>query len=121
MTGSRGGSTHARGRAGEERAVAYLRDAGYRILARNFRSRRGEVDIVAEHRGNLVCVEVKSWAGLAAGELERAIGVEKQRRIIDATRTFIARNPEAGALSVRFDVILIRSGEIHHIRGAFDA
>ena len=57
-----------RGRDGEQRAEQYLSDRGYTVLARNFRSRIGEIDIIAEKDDRIVFVEVKNWAFLDNGD-----------------------------------------------------
>lgn len=73
------------GRAAEEAASAALRRAGYRVLARNCRTPFGEIDIVAEHAGSLVFVEVKARrAGGTAGTPEDALTRPKLRRVARA-------------------------------------
>jgi putative endonuclease len=115
-------SGRALGRMGEELADAYLQAQGYRVLARNFRSRRGEVDIVAQKGERLVFVEVKRWNAYAAGELEYALDRRKQRRILDAARHFLLENPGLQGSRIACDVILLsgREPEIRHIEDAFD-
>ncbi len=114
-------STSARGAAGEERAAAYLAQRGYAILARNFRCRSGEVDIVAGRGDAVAFVEVKCWGVLGEADLEYSVGRAKQRRITNAARWFIARRPEVAGKRFRFDVILVPEGqrEIRHIEDAF--
>ena len=76
---------HVAGRAAEEAAAAALRRAGYRVLARNCRTPYGEIDIVAERRGTLTFVEVKSRrAGGCAGTPEDALTRPKIRRVARA-------------------------------------
>ncbi len=114
-------STSARGAVGEERAAAYLAQKGYTILARNFRSRGGEVDIVAGRGDAVAFVEVKCWGVFGSSELEYSVGRSKQRHILAAARWFLARRPEAAGKRLRFDVILVPEGggEIRHIEDAF--
>jgi putative endonuclease len=114
-------SASARGAAGEQRAAAYLGENGYTILARNFRSRGGEVDIVAGRGDTVVFVEVKCWGVFGEADLEYSVGRSKQRRIRAAARWFLARRPEAAGKRLRFDVILVPEGggEIRHIEDAF--
>lgn len=69
----------------------------------------------------LVSVEVKSWRGYDEADLEYAISARKRRRIVSATRAYLATHPELGASTVRFDVILLKADRVRHIRGAFDA
>ena len=70
----------------ERAAERALVDAGYRILDRNFRSRGGELDIVAEENGVLCFVEVKGRRSVAFGTPAEAITAEKERRVIGAAR-----------------------------------
>src|SRR5205807_9514985 len=66
------------GRVGEEAAVAALRSRGYRILERNVRLRRGEVDVIAEEHGALVRVEVKARRSEACGPPPEAVGARSE-------------------------------------------
>jgi len=112
---------HERGVAGEQHAASYLEESGYKIVEKNFRSRRGEVDIIAVRGGVIVFCEVKSWTSFGAAELEHAIGTRKRGRIIDASRHFLYRNPWYRDFEMRFDIVLV-SGQhmdIRHIEGAF--
>jgi len=103
--------------------VEYLRSKGYAILERNFRSRAGEIDIIAEKGDTLAFVEVKSWSAYGEGELEYSIDGRKQRRIEQTARVFIMQRPLAGKKRFRFDVILMTGGDsrkrVRHIENAF--
>ncbi|MBV9083364.1 MAG: YraN family protein [Acidobacteriaceae bacterium] len=98
----------ALGRRGEDLAHRYLRNSGFRVLARNYRPGGGEseVDIVARDGDTLVFVEVKSRRSADFGSPDRAIGEEKQKRIVRAARRYASR---AGIewSQVRFDTISI--------------
>ena len=109
------------GPIGETVAAVYLDRQGYRVLDRNFRTRRGEVDLVARRGDELVFVEVKSWRRVPVEGLEHAVDRRKQQRIISVARAYAARNPErCRGLRTRFDVILVRGGVVvHHVEGAF--
>lgn len=111
---------HLKGLRGEEAAAGYLKERGYCVLARNFRSRRGEVDLIARKGEELVFIEVKSWDVYGADSLEYAINALKQRRIRQAGMFFVHRHPDLAGMSMRFDVLLIRPGGIDHIENAFD-
>ncbi len=106
---------------GENRAADWLCSRGWRIRERNFRSRRGEIDIIAERGADVVFVEVKAWSSLPPSELEYSIDSRKQGRIRQAARLYLLRNPEIADRRLRFDVIFLgRAGsEIRHIEGAF--
>ncbi|PSK95663.1 uncharacterized protein UPF0102 [Murinocardiopsis flavida] len=73
--------TEALGQWGEDAAAAYLKREGMRILARNWRCRHGELDIVASHGGVLVAVEVKTRSSGRFGSPLEAVGPEKRARL----------------------------------------
>ena len=114
-------SRRAAGARGEERAAEYLRGRGWDILARNVRSRRGEVDLVAGRDDLVAFVEVKAWDSLGPADLEYAIGPSKQRRIRDAARLFLARRPDLAGRRARFDVVLLTGDppRVRHLEDAF--
>jgi putative endonuclease len=113
----------ARGREGEEKAAEYLAGKGYTVLARNFRARTGEVDIIAQKDGTLVFVEVKNWRIYGKSELEYSIGRTKQRKIENAARLFLLRKGWREDMRTRFDVVLMggdgSEGGVLHIEDAF--
>lgn len=93
------------GRHGERLAVWRLRLTGWRILARDWRSPVGEVDIVARRGKLLLFIEVKARGDLgAAGE---AIGARQRGRITAAASLFLARHPQLAGCDVRFDAMLV--------------
>ena len=110
------------GPIGETIAAVYLGNQGYQVMERNFRTRRGEIDLVARHGDELVFVEVKSWRRVPVEGLEHSVDRRKQQRILSVARTYAARNQErCRGLHQRFDVILVRSGAVvHHVEGAFE-
>ena len=105
------------GREAEGRACDFLRANGYEIVARNWRTARGEIDIVARDGPTLVFVEVKSRAGPGFGGPEAAVHPAKQRRLIAAARSFLGET--ACALPVRFDVVAYLEGRPRLLRDAF--
>ena len=110
------------GRAGEARAASYLEDLGWEIVARNYRCRGGEVDLVAVDDGVLAFVEVKTRRGARFGSPLEAVDERKQRRMITAALSFLATRRGAGMVA-RFDVVGIRWDEdaprLEHVRNAF--
>ena len=109
------------GKQGEELAAAYLEKKGYRILEKNWRQWRHEIDIIALSGKYLVVVEVKTRQSNFFGEPETAVTREKQKSLIRAANAYIRyRNLQD---EVRFDivsVIISNTGEkIHHIEDAF--
>jgi putative endonuclease len=88
------------------------------VLARNFRTRRGEVDLIVRNSDRLAFVEVKTWDALGRDSLGQAIGAAKQRRIIEVARSYLSRHPRPERPG--FDVILLRGDEVLHLEDAFD-
>jgi putative endonuclease len=112
-----------RGRPGEDLACRYLESLGWRIVARNFRCRGGELDVVARDGDVTVFVEVKDRAGAGShGEGVESVTWSKRRRLVRAARLF-ASSRGLTETPLRFDVIAIdRAGgdpRIRHDRGAF--
>jgi putative endonuclease len=111
------------GRAGELLAARYLARSGFRILERGYRTRAGEIDLVAEEAGVLVFVEVKSRATLACGRPSEAVGPHKQRRLLRAASQYLLQH-HASDRPCRFDVVEVLcdpagAARVHHIRDAF--
>jgi putative endonuclease len=111
------------GQHAEERAALYLAAAGLVVLHRNYRCRRGELDIVARHGAMLVVAEVRLRASARFGGAAASITRTKQNRIVIATRHLLARYPSLQRLRIRFDALLVAAddGPIEWIKGAFDA
>jgi putative endonuclease len=107
------------GKAGEERAAAALEEAGMCIIARNFRSRIGEVDIIARDGETLVFAEVKAWTSCGIEELQYSITLKKQRRIIETAKYFLSAHREYNGMAVRFDVVFVGKEGIRHLVSAF--
>ena len=112
MTGPANGTVTARrrksyrrGHHGEALAAWALRLKGFRILARRYRTKLGEIDLIAR-RGDLVLiVEVKARRTLV--EAMEAIARESERRIEGAADLWLSRQPDYGRLSVRFDMVAV--------------
>jgi putative endonuclease len=92
------------GRRSEIDGAAYLRSLGYRVIASGYRTRSGEVDLVAWDGNVLVFVEVK--ARQSAAPPEDAVGYKKQQRVTRAAKSYIARYRLQEA-PFRFDVLAI--------------
>ena len=95
------------GRLGEDAAASYLAARGYRIVARNVRADRVELDLIARFGTALVFVEVKTRRGARHGQAAEAVDPRKQRRLRHGAQAWLAGHPpEArGALRHRFDVV----------------
>ena len=114
------------GARGEKAAAKYLRRHGYKVLVRNFRSGKAEVDIVARHQDWLVFVEVKTRKSEQFGLPSEAVDREKQRNLSKAALDYLRllHNPQ---VHFRFDVVEVvmpegarKPDEIRLISNAFD-
>lgn len=110
------------GALGEQLAVEHLHGLGLRIVARNWRCRYGELDVIAaEGADTLVFVEVKTRTGDGFGGVAEAVTPQKVRRIRRLAGLWLA-GQESGWSQIRIDVIGVRLGrcrtpEVTHVRG----
>ena len=120
MPGRPGGPQ--RGKPGEDLACEHLARRGMRVVARNYRCRAGEIDVVAEDGGTVVFVEVKERSDESHGRAVEAVTPEKRRRILRAAHTYAATHGLAEK-PIRFDVVAIDWGpdgpRVRHDAGAF--
>ncbi len=113
----------ALGAWGEQTAAQYLQEKGYAILARNWKTKLGELDIVAKDRATIVCVEVKTRATDRYGYAEESVTREKQRTLRRLAEQFV-RATHQPSIRYRIDVIAIMPNtiggppEIRHIKDA---
>lgn len=107
------------GNYGEDYAVNYITEQGMRVLARNFRFGREEIDIIAEDKGAIVFIEVKARNGVWYGLPAEAVTKAKQMSIIRAALYYLKINKLIDR-KVRFDVASILDNEIKYIKSAFD-
>lgn len=106
------------GRWSEVRAAIALLLKGYRILAFRYRTRAGEIDIIARRGDLVIFVEVKARKTISVGV--DAVGWEAQRRIHNASDHWISRQSDAKKLSLRHDIIVVRPWRWPtHLPGAF--
>ncbi|MDX1601075.1 MAG: YraN family protein [Anaerolineales bacterium] len=111
---------------GERQAERHLKQAGYRILDRNWRVAVGELDIIAEHESTLVFVEVKARSTDSYGLPEEALTARKRRRLQRAAWTYLEETDQLQA-DWRIDVIaLVREsdgnvGRLEHYENALEA
>lgn len=117
--------TYDAGRLAESFAVAALTIKGYRILSRRWRSRAGEVDIIALTPGwranrTLVFVEVKRRDDFDAAA--ESIGMQQRRRIMRAADAYVAAYPRLSKAMRRYDVVLVAPRRWpHHVLAAWHA
>jgi putative endonuclease len=117
-------STRGVGNEAEEAAAQFLESAGYRIRARNFLARGGELDIVAEKEETLCFVEVRMRSTSVWGDPSQTITRAKQRKVVRAALHFLAKTRQTDRM-LRFDVISVvgrgAAAKVEHIPNAFDA
>lgn len=105
-------TTKQTGKAGEEAAEKYLKKKGFRVIASDYATSGGELDLVAYRRGALVFVEVKTRSGNAFGTPAEAVGTLKRRRLRAAARGFWYEQRKYGMIPVwsrlRRDFVLRR-------------
>ena len=109
------------GQLGENLAVEYLESKAYKILDRNYKWMRHEIDIVCSKANELVVVEVKTRHTSSFGAPYQAVTRSKQRQIIKVANEYIVKNKID--MDVRFDVLSIVKNQwqtsIEHIENAF--
>lgn len=104
-------------------ACAYLEQQGARIVERNFRTRYGEVDLIALHDGYLVFAEVKYRSSADCGFPEEAVTGAKQRTICRVAEWYLYTHGQIfgqAPRGVRYDVVAILGGQIRWIKNAFE-
>lgn len=106
-------TTQEMGQFGEDYAASYLRKNGYKIIDRNYRFKKYEVDIICKHNGQYVFVEVKARNTAEIGEPWKAVTKTKQRQIIQCAHHYlVTKNIDVDS---RFDIISI----VHNSYGTF--
>lgn len=114
------------GRVWETRAAAWLEAQGVHTIARGYRCRLGEIDLIGDDGQDLVFVEIRARKHGSLGTALETVGTAKQRRIIRATRHYLMRNPRAQTRRIRFDVVAfdgidMPAPTVTWIRNAFEA
>lgn len=111
---------------GEALAAEYLRKKGYQILARSYRCRYGEIDLIARRKGILAFVEVKLRKNDSFAQAREYVSFTKQDRLRKTASMYLAE--AASELQPRFDVVEIYAPQgvdtikptINHLEGAFE-
>ncbi|RPI05024.1 MAG: YraN family protein [Ignavibacteriae bacterium] len=110
------------GKAGEDLAALYLEQHGLKIVKRNYRFERGEIDLIAEEGDELVFVEVKARRSAVYGTPEEAVTEKKQEQVQAVAEGYLFEHDITNR-PCRFDVIAIEfrneKPEVRHIRNAF--
>lgn len=114
--------SHITGRVGEELAIKYLQNKGYKIIEKNFQCRQGEIDIIAKDKDEIVIIEVKTRKCLEYGKPAEAVNETKKKHIYKATEYYLYIKKLEKAY-VRIDVIEVYIKEnkyyINHIKNIF--
>ncbi|MFV8818269.1 YraN family protein [Haliea sp. E17] len=109
----------------EVRAAQWLQARGLHILARNFRCRCGEIDLIARDRQHLVFVEVRARSNPRFVSAAASVDQRKQRRLLRSAQLFLQQHPQLARMPCRFDVIAfdprqsVPDAQPHWIRAAF--
>jgi putative endonuclease len=110
-------SNHASGIAAEELACVFLRKNGFEIVGERYKTKHGEIDIIAQKDNLLIFVEVKKRGNFGSDD---PITATQKKRIINAAMQYLSDNPEKNELDMRFDSILIDSAQtLAHIEDAW--
>ena len=111
------------GKLGEDIAVDYLKNEGYRIIERNYRCVFGEIDIVATDRDVIVFVEVRSRRSAKYGYPQESVGLNKKMKVSKIALNYI-KEKQFQDCRARFDVVAIKilpeGNEVKLIKNAFD-
>ena len=115
-------NTKITGNKGEDRAAAFLESKGFSIIGRNWRTNRGEIDIIAFKNDTIVFVEVKTLPNGTLDMIQRELNYQKRERIIKTSKRFLLKHRQYSNSYVRFDVIVIDMPglePVYHIENAF--
>lgn len=110
------------GNDGEQRVNDYLKRNGYQVIDRNWRTRTGEIDIIAYKEETLVFLEVKTIPNGTLDMLQRELNQQKFKRILKTSKRFLLNHREYSNSYVRYDVIVVDMPgyeSIYHVENAF--
>ena len=107
------------GVGGESLAAQWYEDRGYQVLARNWRSRSGELDLVVRRDQLVAFCEVKTRSTAAFGSPAMAVGLDKQRRLRRLAAEFLVAHRQRGIADLRFDVAAVIGSDVEMILAAF--
>lgn len=122
-------STQASGQQAETIALQYLQQQGLQLITRNYRCRRGEIDLIMQHRDSLVFIEVRYRRNRRFGGAVASVDRRKQDKLIMSALHYLQENRQAARQPARFDVIAIHAQldpvtqqhDIQWIQDAFQA
>lgn len=115
-------NTKITGNEGEQKATEYLLQNDYEIIERNWRTRYGEIDIIAKKADTVVFIEVKTLPNGTVDMLKRELNQQKLQKILKTSKRYLINHRQYSNEYIRFDVIVIGMPglpEIYHIENAF--
>ena len=107
------------GQEQEVKAACFLKTQGYQILERNYRCKKGEIDLIAREGQYLVFVEVKYRKNARNGYPEEAVDTRKHKKICETAAYYVYKNRIPEYTPMRFDVVAVLDGEFKLIKDAF--
>lgn len=110
-------TNHKKGLYAEYVAIIYLWCKGYRILHHRYKTKLGEIDIIAQHKNTLVAIEVKLRPTI--DDALSAILPTARKRIINALKWYLSKHSNIRTESIRCDVIAVSKFSIHHLDNAW--
>ncbi|MEQ6121400.1 YraN family protein [Reichenbachiella sp. MALMAid0571] len=108
---------HSLGLRAEDRACVFLNAQGFEIVERNYRYKRGEIDIIASNQEMMIFVEVKYRSNLSYGNPEDFVSENQKRLVIESADNFL--HNINWKKNIRFDIIAINSDSLEHFTDAF--
>lgn len=115
-------NSRSSGKKGEDLACKFLKKDKYKILEKNYRTKQGEIDIIAQDKGGVLCfVEVKARSRTDYGNPEEAVTHYKQKRLLAAAFNYL-ESKKIGSKDMRFDIVSVdlNSEESTILKNAFD-
>ncbi len=106
-----------KGKDGEKTAEDFLKEKGFEIVARNYRFKRSEIDLIVRKNNWLVFVEVKMRSSLAFGHPEQSVHSAKRKKVMEGAAHYLEVSNWQG--NVRYDIVAINKDEIVHFEDAF--
>lgn len=105
------------GNRGEDAALEFLLQKGYVLIARNYRYKRSEIDLIVQKENWLVFVEVKMRSSHAYGFPEESVDAAKRKKILEGAAQYLMETNWQG--NVRYDIVAISKNKIEHFEDAF--
>lgn len=118
-------TAYTKGKTAENIAYEFLTRQGLTLLARNYRSRRGEIDLIMHDADIIVFIEVRSRKNNRTMNVIESINSQKRERIIQTSQQYLQNSKDFRNSICRFDIVLVKGqldkAEIEWIKNAFEA